>query len=288
MAQIKAALVGCLVIMGFLAVGCHGPKPIAVASPGKLDNLPQFGFGTGTIEPLSDTGALPPEILRLAQEKPGELFSRGLAYYRQNVRDYRCRLLRQELLGGKLLPQQEIDAWVIDQPFAVYLDWLRNPQKAKKALYLEGENQGKVLVKPVLIGFLTPGGLPQNPAGKEAREASRRSITEFGLGKMLERIVKAVLTGQLSAGGGFEDRFAGLARVAGRETLIIERFRASGPKLEPEVAANFRFFLDSATLLPAAVTEFSADGAVLGHYIFRDLQINPGLTPELLKQKFRQ
>jgi len=218
-------------------------------------------------------------LLRLARRDPGALFARGLAKYEAEVQDFRCRLIRRERLGGSLTPEQEIEVRYLEEPFSVYFNWVRNPQRAQKVLYVAGQHKGKMVVMPTLVGWLT-GAVLVDPEGADASSSSRRPITQFGFGRMLKRLARAHAEGQLPDGGGFEDHYEGVAEVAGREVLVVERLRT---EVKPDAggqAKGWRVCLDGETLTPVAVKEFAADGSLLGEYVFAGVEFNVGLRVE--------
>jgi hypothetical protein len=232
--------------------------------------------GQKWIVPVKSPQNVDEGLLRQARQKPGQLFVQGLQNYAAQIKDYRCTMIRQERLGGSLTAEQQIEVAFLDEPYSVFFKWVKNPQKADRLLYVKGKNEGKMLVAPVLVGWLT-GAVLVDPVGKEARESGRRPVTEFGFKQMLERLAKPYETGKLSDGGGFEDKFVGMVTVGGREALLIERLRRGETPKAKDVTAGWRICLDSRDLMPLAITEFSADQNMLGNYVFTDIRYNTGL-----------
>ncbi|MBN2210147.1 MAG: DUF1571 domain-containing protein [Sedimentisphaerales bacterium] len=248
---------------------------------------PSFEYPSSHIILQNEARGLDASLVHLAQKNPRELFRRGLENTR-DIRDMQCRLIRRERLGDNLTNEQDIAVKYLARPFAVQLTWVKNPGSADRVLYVEGENDGKLLAVPVLVGFLT-GPVAKDTEGADARKSSRRPITQFGYDKSLARLLEPYETGQLSAGGTFEDRFLGAATVAGQESLAFERVRTGGdPVDDADTAVGWQVFLDAERLFPIGIIEFNCQHEMLGYYVFTDLQYNTGLTLADLKTAFKK
>jgi Protein of unknown function (DUF1571) len=108
----------------------------------------------------------------------------------QSVRDYTCLLVKRERVNGVLTPENVMEMKVRTQPFSVYFRWLQPRSEAgQEVCYVAGLNDGKMRVRPrgVLgaVGFVS-----LDPNDPRARQTSRRSITEAGIGGMIERFAK--------------------------------------------------------------------------------------------------
>ncbi len=274
----KKRMIPAVLVMAMIGLaGCGRPLPFFP---------PSFTYPSSHISLQQQTSELDGALVHLAQKNPRELLSRGLDNAKK-IRDMQCRLIRRERLGGSLTNEQEIAIKYLVRPYAVQLTWLKNPSSAEKVLYIEGENDGKLLAVPVLVGFLT-GPLAKDPEGAEALKSSRRPVTQFGFDISLARLLKPYETGQLSVGGTFEDRFLGGALVAGRQTLALERVRTGGEPVDADTAAGWQVFLDGEQLFPIGVIEFNSNHEMLGYYVFTDLQYNTGLTVDDLKSGFKK
>ena len=208
-----------------------------------------------------------------------ELFGQARQRYEQTVDDYQCRMSRRERRLGMLGGAEEIDVKFLDEPFSVFFHWRKNPGKADKLLYVAGEHDGQMMVAPVLIGWLT-GPVAVDPHGREARQSSKRSVTEFGFANILARIYSAYETGKLGDGDDFVDSDGGEVEVRGRRALAIERRRVGDGPGDGDTEVLWRFCLDVVTLMPIAVTSFNSDGKIVTDYLFSDIRFNTGLTEE--------
>lgn len=104
----------------------------------------------------------------------------------RNVRDYECRLLKQERVHGVLLPQSAMTMRVRTEPFSVYLRCESpNAEKGLEVCYVAGCNRGLMRVHPTgVLGIF--GFQSLDPRDPRAFEKNRHCITEAGLGNMLE------------------------------------------------------------------------------------------------------
>ncbi len=100
-----------------------------------------------------------------------------------DVKDYRCIYLRDEFIDNELKENLMI-LKVRHDPFSVYMEWLGpKSKKNRKAAYIEGQNDNKVVVKDLLTIKLDP------KKSIEMKE-SRHTILEAGLRNMMEQFQK--------------------------------------------------------------------------------------------------
>jgi len=100
-----------------------------------------------------------------------------------DVRDYRCTFLRDEVIEGNM-QQNHIKLAVRHEPFSVFMEWVGpKPKKGRQVIYVDGENNGKMLVKQLVV-------LRMDPEKSIEMKESRHKITEAGLKKTIERFAK--------------------------------------------------------------------------------------------------
>ena len=104
----------------------------------------------------------------------------------KSIQDYECRLIKTERINGVLLPQGTMTMKVRNNPLSIYLR-SESPidEKGLEVCYIDGRNRGMMRVHPTgwlsILGFLS-----LNPRDPRALQKSRHSITEAGLGNLLE------------------------------------------------------------------------------------------------------
>jgi hypothetical protein len=104
----------------------------------------------------------------------------------KKVQDYECKLIKQERVGGTLLPESASIMKVRSKPFSVYLR-CESPdsEKGLEVCFVQGRNQGKMRVHPAgMVGIL--GFWSVEPRDPRAFAKNRHCITEAGLGNLLE------------------------------------------------------------------------------------------------------
>ncbi len=152
-----------------------------VMAPGSSPSAPPTSDPT-IDRPVDDGKPLPTEaqITKLAETNPIAFLEACIHRYKREVNGYRCVMRKQERLEGKLQPSEVIDVEFREKPFGVLMAWREGARLASKSLYVQGENNDKVLVKPA--GFLAIAGVVErDPTGAEARQASRVPVTDFGI-----------------------------------------------------------------------------------------------------------
>src|SRR6266849_3317216 len=108
-------------------------------------------------------------------------------YDQQGIKGYSCTFQKQERIDGKLQPSEEIEVFFRAKPFSVFMHWVRGAKRAASVLYVEGENEDKMLVRPTGLAGAFVKVAARDPEGDEARQAGRYTIKQFGLNKTLQR-----------------------------------------------------------------------------------------------------
>ena len=121
---------------------------------------------------------------------PLQLIAQARQSY-QGIRDYTCYFIKREQLRGQLQPENLIDMKVRTQPFSVYLHWLKPvPTAGQEVCYVAGRNNGIMRVHSAgILG--TVGFINMDPRDPRAVETSRHTITEAGIGNLIERYGQA-------------------------------------------------------------------------------------------------
>lgn len=102
------------------------------------------------------------------------------------VFDYQARLIQQERVGKKLLPEEVIHAKFRRAPFSVYYRWSA-PEAGREAIYVEGRDGDKILTHPPGLKRAIVGVQRIDPESTEARRERRRSLRDSGIGAMIDK-----------------------------------------------------------------------------------------------------
>ncbi|VAX42318.1 hypothetical protein MNBD_PLANCTO02-1999 [hydrothermal vent metagenome] len=133
------------------------------------------GQGAGT---LSGASALRVNLLML--EKGHARLSK--------VPDYTATFFRHERIRGKMGTPQLMQLKMRHAPFSIYLKWLTGAD-GQEVLYIENENDGKMIVHPGGWKGNLVSSVNLDPSGSKAMQDSRNPITEAGLLKLMEILI---------------------------------------------------------------------------------------------------
>lgn len=123
-------------------------------------------------------------------------------YIHENVRNYTCQLVKRERLNGRMQPYQFMDVKVRCesvkgqepfQPMAVLMKFLGPASlKGRTVLYVDGKNDGLVLVRKGGRGMFKNVELEIDPDSDAARRESKYPITEVGLDNIMDHLINLV------------------------------------------------------------------------------------------------
>lgn len=179
---------------------CPSGGVLVRGSPGLTGRLLRAGLWYGVLvallgaeptpqappaQPVSGTTPTPPSTTS-ALDQPLRHLAEARESYR-GVRDYTCLFIKKERLRGQLQPDHLIAMKVRTQPFSVYLHWHGpKPLAGQEVCYVAGRNKGLMRVHSAgLLGAV--GFVSMDPRDPRALENSRHSVTEAGIGNLLER-----------------------------------------------------------------------------------------------------
>jgi outer membrane lipoprotein-sorting protein len=107
------------------------------------------------------------------------------------IRDYSGTLVKQERINGQLQPEQFIDMRVRQQPFSVALKWTAPKQfVGQEAYFVLGKNNNEMKAKGTGLASIA-GLVSMPPNDPRALKHSRHSITETGIGNLIETIARS-------------------------------------------------------------------------------------------------
>lgn len=277
--RVRIAVGGLLIGLFFWQMSRNADENGAVAAPRTSMIPPAIAYSA----PVKLTNISNDE---LARTDPLGLLKVALQRYQNSVSDYTCQFTKQERVRGKLGSEQQIQVRFREMPFSVLMEWTKNPDQAKRVLYVQGlwqNDDGQPLAKiepqgaiaRLLVKSVT---LPIN--GPSAKAASRRTIDQFGLGNALKLIIdhasSAIKTGQGSLA------YEGEGTIDGRKTWIFKRtlpYKADGGDWPDRILI---VHIDREWLLPVACQTYADDAqqVVLAKYCFSNIRLNSGLTEQ--------
>ncbi len=227
-----------------------------------------------------DGSALPDDagLERLARTDPVAFLEACLRRYDREVHGYRVTLHKRERLEGKLNRPEVIDVAFREEPFSVLFDWREGAGRAQRTLYVRGENDDKLLVRPAGWRFQLVGIVSRDPEGPDARAAGRYPLTAFGI-KIGTRQVLASWQ-QARKKGELHVEYLGRQRVAeagNRMCHVLRRRPYARP--EEDGITSLVMYVDVETWLQVG-TVLTGDNGPIGEYFFRDVRLNPVFPAE--------
>jgi hypothetical protein len=229
------------------------------------------------------------EVLRLADlaaRDPVGFFGKCLEHYDRHIQGYTLTLHKQERLGGQLHEVEQIAVAFKDSPHSVFFNWLEGFRKARRVLYVEGQNENRMLAKahlppldPIVVRELD---------SPDAKASGRYSMADFGLRKAMERVHRNWKKAQDA--GALHVEYLGLHKVpkaGNRLCHALRRTRFASP--EDDGVTELLLYIDVEDLLQVgSVLRGLApdkdgqqkDGQFLAEYFFRDIRLNPTFPPE--------
>ncbi len=124
----------------------------------------------------------------------------ALARSQREIRDYTCVLVKRERVNGKVGAQEQMIAEVMNSkerdgrlvsPLRVHLKFVApKAVKDREVLYVQGENNGKMLAKE---GGLSGRFLPSvwlNPTGVLAMRGQLHPITDIGIENLIRQLIE--------------------------------------------------------------------------------------------------
>ncbi len=113
----------------------------------------------------------------------------SLAEYDRNIRDYSCTFIKRERIDGELGDYQHIFMKVRSQPFSVYMSFLQ-PYPGREVLYVDGQNDGNLLVLESGWKRRLLGQLNLDPEGAVAMRGQKYPITHVGIRNLTAELIK--------------------------------------------------------------------------------------------------
>ena len=228
---------------------------------------------------VDDGRTLPEEatFARLAKDNPVKFLDACLRRYNREIHGYSGVLRKQERLNCKLQAVEVIDYWFEEEPYSVMMKWKDGARLASASLYVEGRDNDKMLVLPVLLRW--SGRLvEQDPDGSMAHNCARYTIREFSVRQGTERTVKAWRAAQEK--GTLRVEYCGVQPIPelnGRKCHLLKR--TCDPP-EEEGLVHLEVMIDAETWLQTGSRLVDGDGNLIASYFFPELQVNPQFAEE--------
>jgi LysM repeat protein len=234
------------------------------------------------------------------------------------LRDYTMRLVKRELRGTELTPEESI-AIKWQHPQRIYLHEIAGPREGQEVLYAPGWNKNRIKVHP---GSFPDFTVNLNPYGTMAMAHSHHAVPEVSLVHLTDLVLDNVRRARGKNVGtltfeGHETLFGrptvkleattpptgktptiekgetlwDIARTSGQSMYVIlhaNRARKWRQADHPErgdavivpdyYAGRLVLWIDDALQLPLQIDLYDHEGNLYEHYEHHDLKVNVGLT----------
>jgi hypothetical protein len=194
-------------------------------------------------------------------------------YESDRIQGYSALMIKQERIGQKLQPTEEIEIFHREKPRSTFMRWLKGQRRAAAVLYVDGENKGMMLVHPSgLAGRLAPV-VALDPEGPEAKDAGRYSVKQVGLQEGLARTLRDWKLAKEK--GTLRVKYLGVRTVVeagNRDCYTLQRKCEPG---ENQEILEVTVYIDKETWRQIRTVLKGEDNKLLGDYVYRDIRINP-------------
>lgn len=195
-----------------------------------------------------------PTILRgiWALKMTTAMLRKGMEAF-QNVPDYTASMYKQERMNGELGDGQNIELKMKHEPFSVYMKWTSGSERGQQAIYVDGENDCKLMVQPGGIKGRLTGVLCLDPEGSLAMASSRHPVTQIGLVELAKTILK-YQEEDLKRGSGFTCELCDNAVFEDRPCYVFTCHYDN-----EEINSEYRksvIYVDKALSMPVCVKNF--------------------------------
>ena len=183
------------------------------------------------------------------------------------VTGFTAALTKHECIDGRLRDPETMFLKCRYSPFSVYVKWTKNPNKDREVLYVQGQDDDKV------IGHQPVGPMnfemKSDPDGSEARKESLRPITEVGFKSAMDILVK--IADEARAAGDLSQVCMDNQKCDGRPCWMLVRVL---PK-KPNYPAHLCYmYIDKELMAPVRVAGFDWDDNLIASYSCSDVKLN--------------
>ncbi len=228
---------------------------------------------------LADESPAPPEHHPL---DPVIAWAEDALKRADTINDYTALLVKRERIGDKLQDYQYLELKIRNQPFSVYIKFLKPSGLAgREIIYVEGQHDGNLLAHDGSGLSEILGTVSLAPDGLIAMHGQRYPITMIGIKNLATRLIEKAKHDR-QTDDPCEIKWFQNAKVDGRPTLCVE---VRHPQRRPEQTfAMARVYVDQKLGIPIryegyAWPEKSGDAPeLIEEYTYSNIRTNVGLA----------
>jgi hypothetical protein len=115
----------------------------------------------------------------------------SLETIRTRIPDYTCTMIKRERIGGELTEPEYMYVKIRNQPFSVYLNFLRPADEAgREVIYFQGRNNGKMIAHEGQGLKKRFGAVELLPTSALAMQGNKYPITQIGVNNLVRRLIE--------------------------------------------------------------------------------------------------
>lgn len=169
----------------------------------------------------------------------------------QKLSSYTATLDRREIVQGKPV-QNEAKIKFRAEPFSVYLRFTNKENAGRQVLFVEGANEGKMMVREASGLSSLAGTVNLAPDSSLVTANSRHPITRAGVANLADGVIKQWTAEKKY--GECDVKYFAEAELNGRPVVVIE---SSHPQPRREFRfARTRLWMDKETKLPVRLQQY--------------------------------
>ncbi len=211
------------------------------------------------------------DMARLVKADPLAALEACLARYHREVKGYSAVFEKHDIPGNDGLKKEVADIHFRDKPHSVYMAWTEGMGRAEAVLFVEDENENRMLVRPA--GRLLRRLIVSRPVDGDPADAGLFNLRQFGFKRTTERTVKEWR--QLREKGELQVEYLGVKRLKEAGDCPCWVWRQLVKKPGADRIAQVFVWIDTATWLQVGTELKDARGKPLGSYYFRNVKLNP-------------
>src|SRR5262249_36245654 len=210
----------------------------------------------------------------LPDKDPVAFMGRCLERYNaRGIQGYTLIMQKQERINDELKETEEIEVCFREQPHSVLMKWIKGQRLASRALYVEGENNGKLLAKPAGLAGAFLSVAEREPEGPEAKSSGRYPLTQFGLKKTAERSYRTWKAVQEK--GLLKYEYLGVRKVREAGDRVCYALRRTCDPPEEDGMVEVTLYIDKELGLQVGSIVKGPEGKLIAEYFYRHIQFNP-------------
>jgi hypothetical protein len=202
-----------------------------------------------------------------------------LERYRKEVKGYELIMYKEERIDDRQKPPEEIWVAFREHPFSVYFQWQKGARKAERALYVEGENGGKMLARPSggLVRRIVGDVVSRDVDAADARQSGRYTLAQFGMAKGTGRSLATWK--KLAAKNQLKVQPLGIFRLPEAGDRLCYKYHAVYAEPVDDGVSELTIWIDNERWLQVGseLKGKAVEGKqpLIGRYFFRDIKLNP-------------